>query len=361
MMALVAAASVLATSALGQVYLRGGAIIDDPIVTVTDQGVEVAGQAPRVIGWDRVRAVNGALAEEAAAFQTVADKAWRARTRLSRGDVALALPLYEELFDAYQGTTGPTALAIAEGLLQCRLTMYAQAAAVEPWLEALRNRRAGVTIPDEHSSVGPLDEETGLAIQLPPIWLHDDPIVISVNPATNDDPVVVRLAQLYQRSASDGGVGAVEQEDSEATSAVGFVNAIVESSSVDEVIRDGARRRLRAALARQEGTWREAWIRAALGQSYLLEPDVDDRRQGMIHLLHLPARFADSQPFLAGVGLAIVADELRKQGDAAGAERLIRDLSDQDALHPGLPWLERRQNERLNATAPDVLAHKEHL
>ena len=122
----------LAPGAAAQVALRGGDTINDPVVSVTIEGVQIGGASPRLIGWDRVRQVEGEHADAAQAFAELSDVAWRARTRLERGDVTLAQPLFEELFETYDGVDGPTALIVAQGLLQCRLATLAQPAAVAP-------------------------------------------------------------------------------------------------------------------------------------------------------------------------------------------------------------------------------------
>jgi hypothetical protein len=68
--------------------------------------------------------------------------------------------------------------------------------------------------------------------------------------------------------------------------------------------------------------WMEAWARAAIGASLLREPGIAERRLGVIELLHVPARFADSTPELAALALAEAARTLDELGDATGAARL---------------------------------------
>ena len=82
-------------SAPGQVELRGGEQTPaGDVVAVTDEGVGLgasgaaAGGAPAlVIGWDWVKVVRGPMSAKAAPFAPSADDAWRARTRLERGDL----------------------------------------------------------------------------------------------------------------------------------------------------------------------------------------------------------------------------------------------------------------------------------
>ncbi len=53
----------------------------------------------------------------------------------------------------------------------------------------------------------------------------------------------------------------------------------------------------------------------------------------MIQLLHLPARFGKSQPYLAGIALAESALALDALGDAAGANSLFTELRDAYSTH----------------------------
>src|SRR5690606_26027526 len=115
------------------------------IVTVDEQGVTVRGDATQtVISWDRIRTVSGDHAAIAANHANVADRLWRARTRIERGDWRLGEPLFEGLFATYGALTGPASAVAAEGLLRCRLRRGAQAASVEPWLALVRIRRMQV-------------------------------------------------------------------------------------------------------------------------------------------------------------------------------------------------------------------------
>ena len=89
-----------------QVELRGQRHpLSGEVVSMGVDGVEVEGRG--LIGWDRVRDVQG---DRAATFENdfreYADKSWRARTRLERGDAVGAEPLFEELFQTYAWRPG---------------------------------------------------------------------------------------------------------------------------------------------------------------------------------------------------------------------------------------------------------------
>ena len=94
------AAVIMSASALGQVELRGDEVAPPgQVVAMDEAGVHLgtgAGARTMVIGWDRVRRVHGQMPAE---FAGTADKAWRARTRVERGDFIAAEPLLEDLFE----------------------------------------------------------------------------------------------------------------------------------------------------------------------------------------------------------------------------------------------------------------------
>lgn len=368
-----AALLVLCASALGPVELRGAGVpvIDDPVVAVGPGGVTVGGGTTRIISWDLVRRVTGEHAQEAERFARLSEDAWRARSRLDRGDYALATPLFESLFAAQRGENGPTALVIAEGLLRCRLHDADLIGAIEPWLEAVRLHDAGFTHPADQTpsrapngvrpalpSFRPVDEELALAPGLPPMFLDlPDVRAFAASPApASPSDTIEALRALYLRAARfEAGVAAPEPEippDTAQRSGVRFVTLIVNARAGDAVQRKAARSALEAGLDQDAGTWREAWRRAAIGRSLLLEPDAADRQRGVIQLLHLPARFGGSQPYLAGVALAEASRELAREGDRAGAAALREELLRRDPRHPAVRWLDAAESAPPVGPAP---------
>jgi hypothetical protein len=77
--------------------LRGRIIvIDDAGVTIRADDLSPS----RLVPWDRVRDVQSSSSHPRLDERlAMADELWRARSRLERGDAALAEPLFERLFD----------------------------------------------------------------------------------------------------------------------------------------------------------------------------------------------------------------------------------------------------------------------
>jgi len=330
----------------GEVFEIGpeGIVFEDPF------GVH------RTVRWDYIRAVRGEHADEAEPFMGRARLAWRARTRLERGDAVTAEPMFEELYPIYEGLTGEMASMVAEGLLRCRLRRSAQTAAVRPWLAYLvsegappyRSRMAGALRPA-------CDEKSGLVPSLAPVWLdtpaveafaRSEPIVVWTEKGTAAPRRAEVLESLYRYAARfecglETGMPTVELTSGEqADEGLRLVHAMVAARCGDEVERGDARRIL-VSLRDKPGAadgWIEAWCRLGIGRSLLREADPETRRLGVVELLHLPARFNSSQPYLAGVALAEAAVALDEIGDSAGGASLLAELRDSYSTHAATVW-----------------------
>jgi transcriptional regulator of nitric oxide reductase len=71
-----------------------------------------------------------------------------------------------------------------------------------------------------------------------------------------------------------------------------------------------------------------------------------DRTAGVFQLLHLPARFARSQKYLANLAMAEVCLELDRRGDPEGMAAIKAELESQGPDTPALVWLESRLEQR---------------
>jgi len=319
---------------------------------------------PVVISWDRVRAVLPPNDKAAEPFRAIAEKAWRARTRVERGDLAGAEPLLEELHATFAGQRGPTASVIGQLLLRCRLARGAQTLAIAPWLTWLGSgvapramvpaRRAPKDEPDplvvSIPSPAALDVATGLVPALAPFWL-DGPGVqafargkppLAGTPEADAAPIqkkAAALSSLYWQAArfecglDPGPIEAVSQD-----AGLALVQQVVISRCGDTAQRESARAQLRARIKGRPEPWVEAWCRAALGRSLLREDSAELKRLGVVELLHVPARLADECPYLTGVAMADAAVAMLSLGDRAGADRLRAELRENYPGHPASDW-----------------------
>lgn len=365
------AAALLATSSLAQVELRRGepppagqvAIVDELGVTVRQ---EQEGAAPvlTIISWDRVRAVTGEHAAEAASLADTADRVWRARTRIERGDWRLGEPLFERLFAEYGTLNGPTSAVIAEGLLRCRLRRGAQAAAVGPWVSLVRILRdhalAPAAAPASQEGASPaasewiggeidlppiIDAPTLLAPALPPIWLPGPAVDALTNSPElaikgGGDPVAEALADLYRVAAAfeAGREPLLPDRPASSHPGVALVRDVVAARIGDAGQRAAARDALQARLSAEPAPWIQVWCHAGIGRSLLREADEDLRRQGVLHLLNIPASYGADDPYLAGLALAESAVAMADMGDADSAAALRAELESHFSDHPALAW-----------------------
>ena len=110
-----------------------------------------------------------------------------------------------------------------------------------------------------------------------------------------------------------------------------MVNAVHPSGPV--------RKASRAMLERRpagDPEWVADWIQFQLGRSYLMEGGAGQRRKGMLRLANLIARSSEAHPYLAGMAMAIMADEFQMMDDQDAAERLRSDLQRMIPMHPVL-------------------------
>jgi len=331
-----AAVALIASACASQVVLRGESTpLDAPIVEVTASGVTVGGDRNQVLPWDRVKLVLGEHEAEARPHMDTANDAWRARVRMERGDFDLACPLFESLFERIRDTPGPTLAGVADGLLRCRMRRGDAGGAVEAWL-ALRAsgaaERAGALV----------DAETALVPGLPPIWSPDADLR-AVAESLDRLASLDRIAALYADAARAQGGEAVQPTPAEARPAepgAWFVATIVSALSASPESRAEARRALDGVVAAAPDTWREAWARAALGRSLLMESDSASLDRAVAELVHIPARFESRLPRLARTASLLLAREMGRRRDADSAStfaRLADDFSVADPLTSPTP------------------------
>lgn len=325
----------VAVAALQQVEFRGGiAPVPGEVTEVSAQGATIGGT---VVAWDRIRTItgDGAVAEAFAEYSLIAEQAWRARSRLQRGDTLGAEPLFEQLFERYRGSKGPMSRLVCEGLLRCRLRRGAIVGATEAWLATLDIGGGGEWAVD--ANLPPvIDGETGLVPALPPMWTASSAVASLTGMAKPTSEQASVLAAWYARAAAFE-CGLELPTLPARSGGASLVAEIVVSRTGTREEREAARKALRDRLeAGPMAAWREAWCRAALGRSLILEEDEEQRLLGIVELLHVPARFADVHPYLAGLALAEAAGALRALGDAAGAQRLEAELREHFPTHSAL-------------------------
>jgi hypothetical protein len=383
---------ILSPAVFGQVLLREGrGEVAGRVAEVGPLGVgvdvDVDGRAVRrLVGWDRVKRVDGDKSAAAASLVPLSETLWRARSRLDRGDWLASEPLLTPLAANYAGANGrgPTAAVVFVGLLRCRLARGARAGAIGAWLELLATYErsspggsaltiAGWTRPSDWlggsiEGLPVFDARTGLTPSLPPIWVGEPALEIASSRGewTAEVPdaapaVASELAAWYTTVGRfEAGTDAPWPKAYSDTPGPRLVRLIVQARTGDAAQRATARESLKGLLA-QEGadSWEEAWCRAAIGRSLLREDDREQKIRGVVQLLHVPARLGRSSPYLAGVCLAEAAVTLADLGDAQAAHALRQELDTAYPGHPASAWSRLQAIKPPAAVAPAAPAKPE--
>lgn len=327
--------------------------VKGPIVAIDDAGVtlRVEGRVVLVV-WDRIREVQP---DEPVPFLNerldFAQDLWRARRRVGRGDTKLAEPIFERLFEQVRGRTNEASLIIAEGLLRCHLMRGANEAAVLPYLEMARLRRAGITTDRYAMLKSVYDDEFSLCPQLAPYWADAESIkrlgddLQSYDPG--DDPVIAAIRGLFlQFSTGKLNPDAGDSPRLPRHRGVDLLRRLLGAASGDSVKRLMGRKRLLRELTNHSG-WAEAWIRYQIGASFLKENTPEAHQHGLVSLAHLPARYSSSQPYLAGMALWRIAEQIEAEDGQPAAASLRSELLRQ---YPGHPIL---FTSEMKATIPE--------
>ena len=349
----------IANAEPGTVTLRSGQVVQATDIKVSAEAVVVkTASGERTLGWHEVRAVGGQASSSAVEYLADADKAWRGLSRLARGDRVAAEPLLEKVFQRLSGHKGPTASAVSEGLLTCRVARGAQALAIEPYLTLVLNNPVQVT-----SDL--LDERTALYPALPPIWGNEAGLASAVTSIAWDDFAkwdargrARQLAELYTAAAlyEISGQSALP-EMTPVDEGVKLVHEMVISRLGNEHERGIARKALAARLEQDLPDWQQAWVHASIGLSLLTENDDHESRLGIVQLLYVPAQYAQSQPYLAGVCLAKASIRLAEMGRSEAAVTLAGELAREynhhaSTEHPIVRELIKQYQDQSTPAAP---------
>ncbi len=325
----------------------GGTAIEGDIRQIDQSGVQIrdANAVLHIVPWDRIRDVKMMYPDPRLnELLPIADELWRARTRLERGDRALAEPIFARMFAKTIGNNHETALMVAEGLLRVRLARGAHAAAVIPMLEVIRLQRAGIAT-DSFSTLPELFEEVNqgelLCVQLAPFFVRNNDLERLVKALDSyeslGDDYVERLAQIYKLAAeatlyNDGSTLESAQSRSQ--------NFIEEAINIRwQTDAGGSKRSLRAVDELEERvddlpSWARMWLLYALGMQKTQWSDLGGRDRGLVQLATVASVQSDQFAYLAGMALQSLADVLEEDGQLTAAASLRRELESQMPRHP---------------------------
>lgn len=343
------------TRCAAQVLLRGsGTPLPGEVAKVEDEGVFLREAGTfKIISWDRVREVRGVHAGEAAVFvRRIGEPLWRARSRIERGDMQAAAPIIPAIAAEYAKGQGPTAVLAHELALRSTLFRGESAGAVWAFLDLRsvlsraidKNQGPPWVAASGTADLPPvIDQRTGLCPDLPPIWLSGPATDAGARApewaqreAASDEPGV--LAKLYHASMLAESAAVVVPEVGVSEGGTRLVYEIVAARAGEAQARLAARAALESRLATEMPAWMEAWVRIGLGRSLVLDAEPDAKRRGVLHLLHVPARFSRTSPRLAALALAEASRVMKELRDDAAAANLRAELARRHPRTPEARW-----------------------
>jgi hypothetical protein len=186
-----------------------------------------------------------------------------------------------------------------------------------------------------------IDEASGLVPALPPMALAWPALsgLATEGDASLRSGRAGALAALYSHAARfELGEPSTLASPTDQHWSVQLVYDIVLARTGDAAQRRQARDRLSRRITQGADPWVEAWCRAGIGRSLVKESSAEDRLLGVLELLHVPARFEESQAYLSGVALGECVIVLSELGDDSSAKVLARELAQRYRGHPVLDW-----------------------
>lgn len=338
------------------------------VVSVTPAGVAVSALGgARVIAWDVVSQVSGSgpRQAEAGGLSELADRVWRGRIRVERGDWGGAEAALRPLA-THPGLEGPTGVLVWEGLLRCEVARGASDGAVRAWIIMLGTLERG-SVPGAAAFARPadwiggriagapvIDPQTGLAPALPPMWLGESAVEASARDSAwlaslrsaesepNRTPIARELAEIYTAAARfDAGLGFTLDPPALEHPGLRLARLVVLARVGNAEARLSARASL-ATIAKgpDQEPWIAAWCHAAVGRSLIRETAEASRIEGVLSLLTVASDPAPPVPHLVAICLAEAARAMRELKDDSTAGVLKRELLDRFPSDSAARWSE---------------------
>lgn len=266
--------------------------------------------------WSSLREVDGLGAEHRDLLED-GGLLWRATSRLERGEIDLAAPIFERLADRWSGEVSRRHRAALAGLVRCRARTGRPADAAIAALRLLELDAAG-----GEAGAEPPRLPGGWPVEAP-LWRIDE---------QGEEAARLRVAlKRYEESPVAASAAWVEATLLGVETAIPAGASPASPARVAAVLREIDRASPEALLREREAlleaaatTAEERWIHARIATVLAADAAADRRRRALVEWLCVPARFPDSvEAPLALRAAAELADGLgeddlaRRLGEAA--------------------------------------------
>ena len=185
-----------------------------------------------------------------------------------------------------------------------------------------------------------MDDNRSLCPQLAPAWLAS-PLLKKLAHDLGEfnaqgDETIAAIASLYKQALQQT-LGEPQSENQSQQlpnhDGVKFLSLLVSCRDKESDKRSSARERLKRKITNEQH-WTNAWSYMMIGLSLISEDGQGRQLQGVVNLLHIPARFVRSQPYLAGLALSDASSALNAMGDYEAADALSSELRRTLPNHP---------------------------
>ncbi|MEZ6165310.1 MAG: hypothetical protein R3B67_12855 [Phycisphaerales bacterium] len=302
------------------------------VVRTGPQGISVrltADQPAQDIAWYELR--GGELPDGVPRqFEQVASQAWRAHTRLMRGDAAGAMADYASMSQQYIWQAGRQSLDVCDGYAKCLILSGHRARAIEPmlaWYLAAQGQDA--LSPD-------VDQGLRLRRDLPPVFSGDDLGLqldpVPVDAQADDRTKLIRayyelvLAPEFDRQSVIDSIEALQRSiRARDPGLILLEQACFAQAHPDPTQRQSARDALLRRTQTQPDSWTEVWARLALGAALIRDDDPLMHDRGVVQLIHVIVRLSTIDPDLTLLAAQIAREHLEATDRAQWGAQLVHD------------------------------------
>jgi len=336
---LIALACAQRAMAADRIVLRDLTIINDRTVKAMSlDGVQL--DNGKVIGWDEIE--TGKLTGDRQELfdkylKNVGVHLFRIRQRLENGDYRSLAPSAEAIAKYYRGRNSATGYMVMQALMWGRMAQGRQAAAVAPYLhcfEYLRTAQAEAVPPPGERRLQ-YDPATGMCDELPPIWFDAAaatealPAVASaISSMQRPRPPATRI--YYASLAIAAGDAAAADKAlaglPENTPRVAQLKLILQAQQEITAGQPGEKTDELAQALDELVEPNRPLARYWLGMAKISQDGAQEKREGVLDLLHLPAVHGEQSPALAAAGLFEAMRALEALGNLRGSIALRNEL-----------------------------------